>query len=235
MKHQLIFTQLPRLHTLVTPEDRQAVVPPEIERTSLGEMIRGIRQALEERAPTPLCGDYTDLLGEAVCIPPPKGKVSDVVKPGDLVRYAWRAQPYPAPEEIRTGTYVGPKEGHKVRCSNCRDNQVYLVKDAEGSEWAVPGDDILKVPQTLPVSEAEDPRITLKVEVSNLTPEQAKRMETLLWVLQGWGEMGHSGVLAVDIDGDGPWHPKITVDGRSPTNALDWKTQDFDDAELGLY
>lgn len=56
----------------------------------------------------------------------------------------------------------------------------------------------------------------LTVEIDNLTEPQAIALEDMFATWHSLGSMGSSRWTAFYADGDGNFHPKITVNGRKP-------------------
>ena len=56
----------------------------------------------------------------------------------------------------------------------------------------------------------------MKIEIENLTEEQAIALEDMLATWQWLGSSGASRWTAFYADGDGNFQPKITIDGRNP-------------------
>ena len=59
-------------------------------------------------------------------------------------------------------------------------------------------------------------RTTLHIAIDNLTSAQALALEDLLATWVNLGGLGSSRWTAFYADGDGNFHPRITIDGRTP-------------------
>lgn len=60
-------------------------------------------------------------------------------------------------------------------------------------------------------------RITLQVEIGNLTEPQAMAIQEMFGMWMQLSGIGSSRNVSFFADGDGNFHPKISVDGRAPT------------------
>ena len=65
-----------------------------------------------------------------------------------------------------------------------------------------------------PKSAASDEGTTLKVEISNISPEQAEAFKKLFAWMNYWGSAGCSRSSKLNYDGDGSARARITVDGE---------------------
>lgn len=62
---------------------------------------------------------------------------------------------------------------------------------------------------------AKDDKVTINVEISNLTEHQAKQFKKMLYYMDMLGSHGHSTDFKVAVDGDGGARAKVKIDGKS--------------------
>jgi len=71
------------------------------------------------------------------------------------------------------------------------------------------------------------------VEIDNIDYAQKEALESLFFQMQNLGNLGGSRWVCFYADGDGNFHPKITIEGKEVrhTNKLSidalWKTSDY--------
>jgi hypothetical protein len=85
-----------------------------------------------------------------------------------------------------------------------------------------------------------DERLTLNIEIANLTPAQALAIEDMLATWMQLACAGSSRWTCFYADGDGNFHPRIKVDGKPPGHCkLDvpverWKKNPYMGSEVYL-
>ena len=82
------------------------------------------------------------------------------------------------------------------------------------------------------INDEKDERVTLEIEISNLTPSQADAVKNFLFALDLAGSLGSSREFACFVDGDGSFRPKVTIDGEDKKNHTFSKNVDFDKDKL---
>lgn len=81
------------------------------------------------------------------------------------------------------------------------------------------------------IVEAEDEKITLTIEISNLTSYQAKELKNLLYAMDLAGNLGCSRDFECFVDGDGGFRPKVLINGEDKKKFEFKKGVDFDNGK----
>lgn len=83
------------------------------------------------------------------------------------------------------------------------------------------------------LTEAEDGRVTLNVQISNIDQETADDFVKMFAFMQWTGAVGAGRSFKAYFDGDGHFRPKITIDGKEAIKLGDF-SKDWDDNEDGI-